>query len=59
MIISFLKFGFNFNINEITIYEDDTSIDLEESEERVKTLREEILKSAPDLKEIYTLFKKG
>jgi hypothetical protein len=41
------------------IYEDDISIELEEFEERTKTLREEILKNAPELGGVFEIFKKG
>ena len=59
MMVSYLKIGFNIGVKNIQIYEDDSSIDLDEFEERVKTLREEVLRFAPDLREVFTLFKKG
>jgi hypothetical protein len=59
MILSYLKVGFNIGIKDIQIYEDDSNINLEEFEERIKTLREEVLRAAPDLKDVFALFKKG
>jgi len=47
------------NINDITIYEDDSSVDIEEYEERTKTLREEAIKEATNLGKVYELCKKG
>ena len=59
MIFSFLKIGFNINQSNITIYEDDTNIELEEIEDKLFTLREEAIRLAPLIKDIYALYKKG
>lgn len=59
MIFSYLKVGYNIGEHEIQVYEGDASIEMTEIEERIKTLREEILKSASQLSEIFALFRKG
>ena len=59
MVFSYLKIGFNIKNSEIQIYEDDSTIEVEEFEDKIHTLREEALRLAPNLKEIYSLFKKG
>lgn len=59
MIFSYLKIGFNINVNDVQIYEDDSGIEIPEVEEKVHSLREEALRLAPLLQEIYGLFRKG
>lgn len=59
MIFSYLKIGFNINIHDVQIYEDDSGLDIGEVEEKIHTLREEALRVAPMLKDIYALFRKG
>ena len=50
MIFSYLKIGFNIGLSDIQIYDGEFGTDLEEIEDRVHTLKEEALKSAPMLK---------
>eukprot|EP00349_Pseudokeronopsis_sp_Brazil_P008603 CAMPEP_0202967638 /NCGR_PEP_ID=MMETSP1396-20130829/12582_1 /ASSEMBLY_ACC=CAM_ASM_000872 /TAXON_ID= /ORGANISM="Pseudokeronopsis sp., Strain Brazil" /LENGTH=52 /DNA_ID=CAMNT_0049692915 /DNA_START=352 /DNA_END=506 /DNA_ORIENTATION=- len=45
MLLSYLKIGFNIGSHNLHIYEDEALIDLEECEERIKTLREEVVKT--------------
>mmetsp|Transcript_12043 Transcript_12043/g.11913 ORF Transcript_12043/g.11913 Transcript_12043/m.11913 type:complete len:108 (-) Transcript_12043:39-362(-) len=59
MLLSFLKVGFNIGSNNVHIYEDEALIELEECEERIKTLREEVIRVAPKLNDVFSLFKKG
>lgn len=59
MVFSYLKFGFNIGAHDIQVYEDDGGLDIEEVEDRIHTLREEALRLAPLLREIYALFRKG
>ena len=46
-------------LTDIKIYEDDSGLEIPELEERLLTLREEALKNAVNLKDIYNLFRKG
>ena len=59
MVFSYLKVAFNVPQSCIRIYEDDAGIDLAEMEDRIMTLREEMLKLAPGLKEVANIFKRG
>ena len=46
MMLSYLKIGFNVGPKEIQLFEDEANIDLEDCEDRIKTMREEVLKSS-------------
>jgi hypothetical protein len=59
MLFSYLKIGFNIGMADVQIYEDDSGIEIPELEDRVLTLREEALKYATSLKEVYNLFRRG
>ena len=59
MILSLLKVSFNINTPDIQIFEDDSGLELEELEDGVLNLREEALKRAIWLKDIYALLRKG
>ena len=59
MLISYIQVCYNISLNEIQIFEDDSGFEVDDFEERVSNIRDEVLKKAPLLKEIFGLFKKG
>ena len=59
MIFSYLRIAFDIPPNNILIYEDDSSLEINEIEDRILTLREEALKNAIGLKDIHNLFRRG
>ena len=59
MVFSYMQVLYGIGHAETTIYEDDSGIEMEEMEDRTLTLREEALKNAPLMKEIYHLLRRG
>ena len=59
MVFSYLEVAFDISKDDIQLFEEDSGFEIEEMEDRVFNLRDEAIKKATLLKEIYSLFRKG